>query len=142
MITNGQIADLAWAAGIPVQVLKFCDKNYECPDYAWLQDTFAGALENFRKTQGISRYVPEGNDCDDFSEDTRFFARLTYRKTKPTAQSTFACGLFSYRQDNGTLHMINVFVVNDERFVYWEPQADRIIQLSQKEKESCIAFTM
>jgi hypothetical protein len=144
MITNGQIHDLTYAEGIPPQVVWFKDGYYECPDYGWLQDVFAEGLEQFRKTQGISQYVPGGNDCDDFSLDTEFYARLTFRKSKPDSQATFACGLFSYRQASGGLHMINVFVCDRDapRLVYYEPQADRIVQLSKSEIQSCIRFSM
>lgn len=142
MITNGQIHDLTYEAGISPSVVSCDDRFYECMPYAFIQDELSDALEKWRKRDGTARYRPEAFDCDNFAKDTVHFATRTLLASKPNITAGVACGLFGYRQASGGLHMINVFVVDEARLLYYEPQADTIIQLGKGEIESCIKFSI
>lgn len=127
----------------------FCpDKTYSLPTQDWLTGAFGEAFDKFLFEFEESAWRPEINDCDDFSRSAAFFAQLLHKrksKNDPLRKETaLAFGEFFYTKDSGEGHAINVAIIRnikgEHEAVFFEPQNQTIVELTQTEKESCEFF--
>ena len=109
------------------------DEIYACPAAAWVHGPLSAALND--ALTGF-RYVRDRFDCDDFARMAWTMANLGNDNCPKDCGLAF--GMFFYVQDSGVPHAINFFIA--EGVFFYEPQTQRIIELSRKEIESCSEY--
>lgn len=136
-MTANDLTDFLISEGVTSYVISPRDGNYRLPDRIWLFSTFGGAFERFKQSLGTNQYVPDSNDCDDFTDLAVWYARFLHAKNK-TADS-IAFGSFVYEKDSGGCHSICAAIVNDPEptLVFFEPQNSTEANLSNQEICSC-----
>lgn len=103
-------------------------------DQEWIEKVFIPAFWDAKQKDGIS-YRSERADCDDFA----LFALNVARKL-PVGKYSPSIGLYSFIRDDGQSHAINIFLLRDGeniKIVYFEPQADKIVTLTETERNNC-----
>jgi hypothetical protein len=79
-------------------------------------------------------------DCDNYASLYFALAQLCYGRMKGVEGHALAIGEVWYMQDSGGAHAINCAFVDDNRLIFIEPQTQKKIELSDKERRS-IYFT-
>ena len=130
----------------------FADDAYVLPDPRWIEEQFLPNFTSFTKALGIDKYQPEINDCDDMARTGAFFGHYLFKKTFPDYKKPLAMGEFWYEKEipgvtNNTGHAINFFVVFNKAdktigLVFFDPQMNSIVKLSQTEMASVIAWRL
>ncbi len=69
----------------------------------------------YTDTTDHGKYVPELNDCDDFA--LKLMSGL----------SEYCVGIAMVRQNDGQMHMVNVFVTSDLMVHFVDPQTDKFL---------------
>lgn len=137
---------------VPYQTI-IADTQYSLPTADWIAGDFARAFRTFLNEFRIAHYVPDLNDCDDFTFAAVFFMQLLHRRGQvehpPHRRTALAFGEFWYRRDIGGMHAINLALVRSTNNgplttdngpyapVFFEPQTQTIVTLTQKEIQSC-----
>lgn len=109
------------------------DESYACPSKDWVQGPFSLSLRTALDGYGFSR---DRFDCDDFARLAWTIANLCNHDCPSDCGLAF--GLLFYTRDYGAAHAINFFIAEGVHF--YEPQTQRIVELSRKEIESCSEF--
>lgn len=113
------------------------DRSYACPTLNWLKMVFAEALETFQSEFSQERWDQDINDCDDFARAAAFYAQWLHHNTKAPKAAALAFGELWFQQKTGGWHAINCAVVEDNKLVFFEPQNQTVIQLTDDERLSC-----
>ena len=148
MLTGPEITQVLTDAGVATFDGYCPDKDYSLTTKAWLVLPFARALRSFCESFNIGSWEAEINDCDDFSRTAAMFAQACHNHTSkedPTRQETaLAFGEFFYTKDDGEGHAINVAIIRNDKgeheAIFFEPQNQTVVELTQTEKESCAFF--
>lgn len=116
------------------------DAAYAFPTMDYVRDVFSPwAREKLAIIVGD--YEAEDADCDDFAEVCACLAHTAHRKTLDRPRATaLAFGEFWYTREDGADHAICCFVcLENNTYVlrFLEPQGCEIVNLTQKEIESC-----
>lgn len=138
-IANSDEINLAMdKAGAVTQFAFFADEKYSLPSESWIANEYSQALNSFLTSFKTSDYILEENDCDNFASMSFSFAQILHHNTpQKTAKTSLAFGEFWYIRKEGGGHAINVFAVwdgeNKYRIVFYEPQLQKIVQLTREE---------
>lgn len=116
------------------------DTTYALPTLAYVRDEFSSWAIN-ELAASVGDYEAEDADCDDFAEECACLAHRAHRKTLDRPRATaLAFGEFWFTREDGEAHAICCFVCleNDAYSLrFLEPQGCEIVNLTQKEIESC-----
>lgn len=131
--------------GIMPENKRILDDEYVLVTKKWVEEVFSPAFKHFLSATKNWLYAAEKNDCDDFSEDARYFARLLHRLSNKAFRKGLAFGIYTYNRDAGGGHAINFFITRDDNtntyvIYFYEPQTQSIVELSQQERASCLDF--
>jgi hypothetical protein len=140
-MTGQQLTQLLAARGAQPLDLVLCDEEYVSPGKTWLRGSFADTLQGNLKALGLSDWKPEAFDCDKFARLAWAFATIDHARTPGRPAAGLAFGIFMYQPDGFTSggHAINVVIcgANAEDILFFEPQTQREVTLTQEEIESC-----
>jgi hypothetical protein len=123
--------------GVKPQTWLLLDELYSCPARDWVLGEFSAALRRNLEALGLTDWLAEGNDCDDFSFMARAFASISQGRTNPKAGLAF--GIFIYVTRHRLAHAINVAVIDAGGVLFYEPQLQTAAELTREEIESCTA---
>lgn len=125
---------------INYDVIYVVDSSYVFPTLEWVEGPFSDGLSKFL-ADWVEHYRSERADCDDFADAAAFYARGAHRLDGEAKEATaLAFGEFYYRPDSGGAHAINCFFtkVGDAlELMFYEPQTQQVVNLSQTEISSC-----
>jgi len=130
-------------AGIDIEKADrgFTTKLYALLSRPWLSLEFSRYWTDTKQSFAYS-YTFGSQVCHHFAQGCAVFAGLCYDSTPDRPKDAACCfGEMWYTTDAGVPHAINfAFVWENEKpvFVAFEPQASQIIQLSEKERNSCV----
>ena len=142
MITSQQLQEFLTESGIQPFTVLIADDNYSLPDPQWILNDFANALRSFQLAMETATYMPEKNDCDNFTRGAAYFADVLHSRTRDV-QTAICFGEFWYTLDAGGGHAINIAVVKNGdvmELMFFEPQTLMQLTLSKTEIESCYAY--
>jgi len=116
------------------------DKSYSIPTKTWIEKDFSESFSKFTFGLGIKdKYLTDSLDCDDIAQGAAFCAKyLHWKETK--VKRGLAFGEFHYNSSSVGPHAINIAIVSDAgkiNVVFYEPQRRVLIELSDKERDSC-----
>jgi hypothetical protein len=145
MLDSLQVVEVMRGNGIiPFNGFAIADSAYELPSEEWFKNKFPAILGDFFKDLKQTRWVAESNDCDDFSKMAAAFAHLIHNNTPAHLKGTsLAVGEFYYKinGDNSQGHAINFAIVKTKegkaKVVFMDPQTLSVVQLSEREVQSC-----
>jgi hypothetical protein len=117
---------------------KLMDSNYELVSDDWVIKALTPSFNQYLYDEGISKYVSEVNDCDDFAIHCWASAHMLHKKdTSHKSFTSVAFGVVVYRIDGlGDQHAINMFVDSEGSLKFYDPQLGAIVSLSENEKYS------
>lgn len=115
------------------------DAEYNLPSKNWVLNEFSDSLVSCLKFLDVNDYKTENNDCDDFTRLAACLAQILHHRTSPEIKTGLAIGEFWYRFDSGGGHAINFIIYLDEtpKIMFFEPQTQKEVFLSETEKQSC-----
>lgn len=132
LLTPERIQELLDCAGIGIEA-KFVDDIYAQIDKEWLSTYFVISLRSFIELYNI-RYSKNGFDCDNYARTAANWADILHLNTPNAPKAGIAIGEFCYTMDSGGGHAVNVAICNNGEVVFFEPQTQKIIILSDDEK--------
>jgi hypothetical protein len=143
IIPYSDIERIVSAAG-PMPDIVFLDEQYAEPTLSYLQHEFSHALTANLTAQGLMGYDVESNDCDDFAVEAWALMRRCHSRTikqEGYVRCSIAFGCWQYRpaNSNGATHIINCAVI-DNGLVFYEPQTQSVIQLTDEEISTCYSL--
>lgn len=109
------------------------DNFLSVPPRNWINDIFIPKYKNFKSEISAFGNIRE-QECDDYTRGAAFLGQLI--------QKNLAIGEFWFFNKSGQLHALNFIFVNDNglKLIFFEPQEDKIVNLTDEEKRSCIAW--
>lgn len=115
------------------------DSEYNLPSKSWVLNEFSKSLYSCLKFLNIHDYKPSNNDCDDFSRFAAVLAQILHHRTSPNNNTALAIGEFWYRDEKIGSHAINIIIYLDEtpKIMFYEPQTQKEVFLSESEIQSC-----
>ena len=121
------------------QIAMLGDSKYAVPSLSWVKGAFTKDWRDFIGMLKVADYAPSANDCDDFARLCATLAQICHHRTKGHPTDTgLAFGEIWYQSPQG-LHAINVFVFGkDLELGFYEPQAFKVVSLTEEEKNSSI----
>ena len=121
------------------QIAMLGDSKYAVPSLSWVKGAFSKDWRDFVGMLKVADYAPSANDCDDFARLAATLAQVCHHRTKGHPTDTgLAFGEIWYQSPQG-LHAINVFVFGkDLELGFYEPQAFKVVSLTEEEKNSSI----
>jgi hypothetical protein len=129
---------------VPWDGYAIADLAYELPSEEWVTDKLPNILWNFIHDLKQTKYIEESNDCDDFAKMAAAFTHLLHSNTPNREKNTgLAFGEFYYKinGDPKLGHAINFSLVKSKggfiKLLFFDPQTFKIVNLNQKELESC-----
>lgn len=135
IISAQELIDKLVDAGIPLEAIKIKDGQYRLPTRAFIEGEFAQSFEAYKKRKKRNEYIPEVNDCDDFS--TRAVEHINDMHVQSDHKGCgIAFGRFSFFKDNGGAHELNV-TVTDDGVNFLEPQTSKIVEVNENERFLC-----
>lgn len=129
--TNGVAAALVKAGVELPDDFSIADRSYAAMTRGFLEKAFSDSLKKWVWELGI-RYRQDCEDCDDFARFAASVAQLWNAKSENKGHA-LAFGEFWYVKDGGEGHAINVALVEGGAVVFYEPQTQRIVELSEIE---------
>ena len=134
-LNSTQIVEALDRAGVGLpEDVSIADRSYAAVDRGFLATTFSADLGAWI-FQLFGKYAEEVRDCDDFARFAAAVAQLWNSKTAGNEGCALAFGEYWYLRDDGQAHAINIAVVGDNQVVFYEPQTQQIVELSDSEKE-------
>lgn len=126
------------------QVFFVADAFYAHPSRAWVRGAFASALKTLLDGLEASVWTDSSNDCDDFARLSAAFASCLHNRTVGHERNTgLALGEFWYVRDAGGGHAINMAIVYQDgkpELMFFEPQTQQEVKLTEREVLSCVAY--
>lgn len=114
----------------------FCfDKSYALPSKEWVVDEFSHYYRCFLNRMGLEKW-DEQWDCENFSKLAQALAGIAHAKTRKRKEQGLAFGVFNFILDANSHHSINTFITKKDGVLFWEPQTQELIVLSEKEEAS------
>lgn len=134
IITYSDIEN-AWINTGTLAVFQPLDEAYGEPTEEWFARVFNGALADNLFDQGLSKYDPESNDCDDAAVNSWSQYRVMHSRTikqqgLPKCGADF--GIMTYTKTDMGPHMINWTCINGVIRPY-EPQRQQFVTLTEEE---------
>ena len=120
------------------------DEFYSMPTKAWVDDKFTPFFRNFLFQYSLNTYIEGKNDCDKSQNYALTSGYILFRKETIKDGSALAMGSFDYFS-NLQRHSIVFFIVNDsgvKKIMYYEPQVQQFIELSEEQQKSCTSWRM
>lgn len=139
---------LMWDSGLSSMTEYTLDSEYGLPTEGWITDILYPALFNELKKDGLWRYAPESNDCDDFAARARLLANKLNNLTENSGKRGIAFGEYHYIRRDGGAHALNFAIVKTNnskqpyKLVFFEPQTSKIVYLTEKEIESVMGWIL
>jgi hypothetical protein len=129
------------------------DLELALPTRQWVFGPFAKALRIHYETYGLLPFVPERNDCDDFTRQACSFGAMLHNRTVKALglmdldETALALGEFWYLRggDPRDEHAVALAVVRENRKiipVFMETITQREVFLTEQERISCKAFRL
>lgn len=113
------------------------DKFYIYVTKEFISDKLEGEIIKFLKKDNTS-YKPERFDCDDYSLTSVVLARREhFHLTREQRPVTILFGEFYYMKNGAEPHAINCFLSKGNQIGFFEPQSNKIIDLTSDEIKSC-----
>lgn len=142
ILTADEVTGLFESLGaVPWRGQLIADSRYACPTRAWVEGEFTRGLFKFTAAISAVTYAIDEWDCDNFTACAALFGHLCHKDTAIKSSGTaLAVGEFWFTTRNGHPHAINVLIVNNggkPLINFYEPQSLKIVNLNQKEIESC-----
>jgi hypothetical protein len=143
-ISDTTVKSTLFDLGVSEATAAVCLSNpsYTIPEREWVTGPFATAFRDWAASQGL-RYQKDEEDCKTFTRAAAFYAEVLHAKD-PAAQpgTAIAVGEFWYISPQGG-HAVNVVLIQDAspqkyRLMFFEPQTQLEVKLTQQEIESCI----
>jgi len=118
------------------------DGIYILPTEEWIAGDFSKQFGKFLFDNYLLQGEEQNWDCDDFSRACAFFASKIYHNSSIKQVFTaIPCGEFFYFKDTGEEHAINFFITldkfNNTKLIFYEPQNQTIVHLSEMEIKTC-----
>lgn len=138
--TKLQLRQIIVSNGIPSAPGKVFDDFYVPCESSFVFSKVSNAAFNFFVKDGVN-YRNNTFDCDDFSIAAMVLAKREYLfLNKDSRPVNLSFGEFAYFIDGDSekVHEVNLFITKDKQVRFFEPQTQKIIELSLKEKASCI----
>lgn len=120
------------------------DEYYSLPTKAWVDDKFTPFFRNFLFQYSLNTYVDGKNDCDKSQHYALTSGYILFRKENTKDGSGLAIGAFDYFS-NLQQHAVVFFIVNDggvKKMMFYEPQAQQFIELTEEQQKLCTAWRM
>lgn len=117
----------------------FADSDWRLPDKSWIEQEFSKTVKSIFDAYGLC-YRLESWDCDDFTRFTAALAQLLNNRTPDNRGKGLAIGEFWYQKDSGTRHALNICIVETEDkpvVLFYEPQTQRFVVLTEQERSLC-----
>lgn len=131
------IHEFLTSLGISDESVSMLDSEYLLPSRQWIASEFGTAFETLKQNLGTSGYVPNVNDCDDFSLLAHWYAQHLHRLSAPESGAGIAFGTFTYIKDSGEVHSVNVAITGESELTFFEPQTSQIVALNENEIFLC-----
>jgi len=139
-MTGQALYDLLTDHDIHGDKIFILDEEYSQWDKKFLLTEFGSNFERLKGSMVRNVYTTNLNDCDKFALLAHWYAQYLNAEFNKDEKG-IAFGTFSYRQDNGGYHQINVIVASDKVY-FFEPQNSTFPTLSQSEIESCVNLSI
>ena len=114
-MTNTELQTVMASAGcVPLGATLVLDREYACPALDYIQNEFASDFWNMLCEEGLTRWVAEANDCDNFALRAMDEAQKAHVKSKERdGNKGLAFGCFFYVPDDGGggAHCINFAII-------------------------------
>lgn len=140
-LTRLELTALVKQAHINADNLLINDDVYVLPDYAWIGSTFAVSLRQLITSLGFV-YESGAENCKSFVRLSAGYAQMLHARMiatgAATPDTTLAFGEFWYIKDTGEGHAVNIFVYDDNKIAFFEPQTQQIVDLSESEQYDCV----
>ena len=119
------------------QIAMLGDSKYAVPSLSWVKGAFTKDWRDFIGMLKVADYAPSANDCDDFARLAATLAQVCHHRTKGHPEDTgLAFGECWYQSKEG-LHAANAFMYGQPlKLGFYEPQAFKVVTLTDKEKQS------
>lgn len=130
---------------IPFNAYIVGDESYAIPDEKWVKSDFLDLLRKFQASIRETRYIAEGNDCDDFAKMASAFSKLVYSNSRVQGGKSPAIGEFYYRKVGVGDHAINFAIVSSGdqfKIIFFDPQTWEVVKLSREELDSCFGLML
>ena len=138
--TKLQLRQIIVSNGIPSAPGRVFDDFYVPCDSSFVFSRVSNAAFNFFVKDGVN-YRSNTFDCDDFSIAAMVLAKREYlflNKDNRPVNLTFGEFAYFVNGDPKRVHEVNLFITKDREVKFFEPQLQKIVQLSLEEKASCI----
>lgn len=116
------------------------DKIYSIPTKTWIEKDFSESFSKFTFDLGIKdKFLAESLDCDDIAQGAAFWGKYLHWKEIKEKRG-LAFGEFHYNSSSVGPHAINIVIVSDAgkiSVVFYEPQRRILVELTDKERDSC-----
>ncbi len=131
-LSNTQLLEKLAAAGIDTtKNVSIADRFYAEIKLEFLKGKFSSVLSSWI-FQLFGGYKTEVRDCDDFAKWVSAQAQLWNSETSGTV-CALAFGECWYEKDSGESHAINIAIVENGDVVFYEPQTQKVVELSDRE---------
>jgi hypothetical protein len=118
------------------------DFSYGIPSKGWVENKFTDFYKNFLFKYSLNTYKDGKNNCNKYSQYAITCGHILF-KDEPGSTS-LAIGQFSYFTQL-VRHSIIFFIVNDDghnKLLFYEPQAQQFITLTDEEIKLCTDWKM
>ena len=123
---------------------------YEPVDIDWLNGDFAMQTRKLFFDLRVSDWYEKGSfHCEDYAEGAQFLARALHRNLNGRIKSTScAIGVVYYRPNQAGIyagydaHAINFAILRSGRVVFWEPQNQLEVKLTDDEIASVFFWSL
>ena len=112
------------------------DNTYRQLSEPFIADAFSTALRAWLVTFNNETWQSESWDCDDYAMEATMLMRRLHKATPGSKGTAPAFGFIWYESGTRGLHAINFAICGKRKVVYYEPQLQRIVQLTDAEKQS------
>mgnify|MGYP003609274968 FL=1 len=113
------------------------DTNYAIPSLHWIKGAFTKDWKDFLGMLKVADYSPSANDCDDFARLCATLAQICHHRTKGHPEDTGLAFCEVWYQSPQGLHAANAFLYGQTPSLgFYEPQACKVVTLTDKEKQS------
>jgi len=138
-VSNDDVKLTLMMYGVTFNSSVFADPEYNLLSKDWVETNAQMDFLQFLRDLGLTEWKQNVGDCDDFAKAFTVFLKSYIKKEHPNAASP-AVGEIYYIRDEGGAHAINVIVLDDPSGLYslsfFEPQAQKFVNLSQEEIKS------
>jgi hypothetical protein len=114
---------------------------YVIPTEDWFRNQLPAIIKQFQFDVKQGEYEANANDCDTFTKVAVVAARLSHLKANSVSETSIPIGEYYFTRADGAKHAIICGLVRtgmgQYKMMFLEPQTCKVIELSDKERESC-----